>query len=87
MLHAYVCHSIHATLRLTVSSVAKVQQEERSVGILLSGPALFLTHSTGTMRFLFDGRRIEKTETPKMLEMEDQDLIHAEIEQVRLSQV
>ena len=33
------------------------------------------------LRFLFDGNRIDKAETPKMLEMEDGDQVMAVLEQ------
>jgi len=36
----------------------------------------------GTLRFLYDGRRIREEETPKMLEMEHEDMIDAELEQL-----
>ena len=34
-----------------------------------------------SLRFLIDGKRIENDETPKMLELEDQDQIDCMIEQ------
>ncbi|KZT54024.1 hypothetical protein CALCODRAFT_519655 [Calocera cornea HHB12733] len=36
----------------------------------------------GTLRFLHDGKRIREHETPKMLEMENEDVIDAELEQL-----
>lgn len=38
-----------------------------------------------TVRFTYDGTRIEKGDTPKELDMEDNDTIEVHIEQVRLS--
>ena len=37
--------------------------------------------SASTLRFLYDGNRIQSNDTPKMLEMEDQDQIDCRIEQ------
>ncbi|KZO97369.1 hypothetical protein CALVIDRAFT_597669 [Calocera viscosa TUFC12733] len=36
----------------------------------------------GTLRFLHDGQRIRENQTPKMLEMEHEDVIDAELEQL-----
>ena len=36
----------------------------------------------GSLRFLLDGERIDKDQTPKMLEMEDQDQIDCFLYQV-----
>ncbi len=36
--------------------------------------------SASTLRFLYDGHRINSNDTPKMLEMEDQDQIDCKIE-------
>lgn len=43
----------------------------------------FLGVSVGSLRFLFDGKRINDDETPKQLEMEDNDTIDVYQEQVR----
>ena len=37
--------------------------------------------SASALRFLYDGSRIKSDDTPKMLEMEDQDQIDCKIEQ------
>ncbi len=34
------------------------------------------------LRFMFDGKRVKDTDTPKMLEMEDDDQIEAHLEQL-----
>jgi small ubiquitin-related modifier len=38
-----------------------------------------------SLRFLLDGERIEPNQTPKMLELDDQDQIDCMLEQVRAS--
>lgn len=38
--------------------------------------------AVGSLRFLFDGKRINDDETPKLLEMEDNDTIDVYQEQV-----
>lgn len=36
----------------------------------------------GTLRFHFEGRRIQEADTPKMLEMNSGDIVDAELEQL-----
>lgn len=43
---------------------------------------MFLGVSVNTLRFLFDGRRINDEDTPKSLEMEEDDVIEVYQEQV-----
>ena len=38
--------------------------------------------ATSSLRFLYDGNRIDSAATPKLLEMEDNDLIDCMLEQV-----
>ena len=45
-----------------------------------------LHRASSVDRFLFDGKRINDDETPKLLEMEDNDTIDVYQEQVRISE-
>lgn len=63
-------NEIHFRVKLTVQfgKVKRVYSERLGVHV-------------GSLRFLFDGRRINDTDTPKMLEMENDDVIEVYKEQ------
>ncbi|CAF0736573.1 unnamed protein product [Rotaria sordida] len=62
---------VHFKVKMTTSmgKLKKSYAERQGVGV-------------ATLRFLFDGKRINDDETPKQLEMEDNDTIEVYQEQV-----